>query len=197
MKMRHLTPFILTLLLFCGCVPTGEAAIQAEANTNTSEYHYNLGVRYLSEGNYQEAILAFTAAIEIDPKSAPAYTGLAEAYITLDQIDAAITVLEQASERLSDSVEIQEKKDTIDRIMLLETPFEDTRANQINIPGGAMSCAARVISFTPGEPWSAEVEAMDREEILGTPDRELTGDGQALTLGVGGEIVLAFDVFIL
>ena len=29
---------------------------------------YDLGVRYLSEGNYEEAIIAFTAAIEIDPK---------------------------------------------------------------------------------------------------------------------------------
>ena len=28
---------------------------------------YDLGVRYLSEGNYEEAVIAFTAAIEIDP----------------------------------------------------------------------------------------------------------------------------------
>ena len=33
---------------------------------------YDLGVRYLSEGNYEEAIIAFTAAIEIDPKRAEA-----------------------------------------------------------------------------------------------------------------------------
>jgi hypothetical protein len=36
---------------------------------------------------------------------------------------------------------------------------------------------------------------MNPEEILGAPNRELTGDGQALTLGSGGEIVLEFDVF--
>ena len=29
---------------------------------------YDLGMRYLNEGNYQEAVIAFEAAIEIDPK---------------------------------------------------------------------------------------------------------------------------------
>ena len=42
---------------------------------------YDLGVRYLSEGNYEEAIIAFTAVIEIDPKNADAYLGRANAYI--------------------------------------------------------------------------------------------------------------------
>lgn len=41
---------------------------------------YDLGVRYLSEGNYEEAIIAFTAAIEVDPKQAPAYVGRGDAY---------------------------------------------------------------------------------------------------------------------
>ena len=38
-------------------------------------------MRYLSEGDYEQAIIAFTAAIEIDPKRAAAYLGRADAYI--------------------------------------------------------------------------------------------------------------------
>ena len=34
---------------------------------------YDLGVRYLSEGNYEEAIIAFTAAIEIDAQRPEGY----------------------------------------------------------------------------------------------------------------------------
>ena len=41
---------------------------------------YNLGIRCLPEGNYAEAIIAFTAAIEIDPKQAPAYAGQGDAF---------------------------------------------------------------------------------------------------------------------
>lgn len=46
----------------------------------TWQEKYNLGMRYLSEGNYQEAIVAFTAAIEIDPRRADAYVGRGDAH---------------------------------------------------------------------------------------------------------------------
>ncbi|WP_295635341.1 tetratricopeptide repeat protein [uncultured Intestinimonas sp.] len=49
--------------------------------TGSWQEQYDLGVRYLSEGNYEEAILAFTAAIEIDPSRAEAYAGRGGAYI--------------------------------------------------------------------------------------------------------------------
>lgn len=47
----------------------------------TWQEQYDLGVRYLSEGNYEEAVIAFTAAIEIDPKRAEAYVGRGGAYL--------------------------------------------------------------------------------------------------------------------
>ena len=47
----------------------------------TWQEQYDLGVRYLSEGNYEEAIIAFTSAIEIDPKQALAYVGRGDAYV--------------------------------------------------------------------------------------------------------------------
>lgn len=49
----------------------------------TWQEQYDLGVRYLEEGNYEEAIIAFTAAIEIDPKQAPAYAGRGDAYMSI------------------------------------------------------------------------------------------------------------------
>ena len=72
---RVFTLALLLGFLLCACgqsVPTWQE-------------QYDLGVRYLSEGNYEEAILAFTAAIEIDPKQAPAYVGRGDAYFTAAQ----------------------------------------------------------------------------------------------------------------
>ncbi|MFQ8837637.1 MAG: tetratricopeptide repeat protein [Oscillospiraceae bacterium] len=54
---------------------------------------YDLGVRYLSEGNYQEAIIAFTAAIEIDPKQPKIYDRLATAYELAGDDEAALRTL--------------------------------------------------------------------------------------------------------
>ena len=56
---RRFCALLAVLLLLTACGQTAEAAWQEQ---------YDLGMKYLSEGNYEEAIIAFTAAIEIDPK---------------------------------------------------------------------------------------------------------------------------------
>jgi hypothetical protein len=57
---------------------------------------YDLGLRYLSEGGYEEAVVAFTAAIEIDPKQAVVYVGRGDAYVGLEQHETAVPDYEQA-----------------------------------------------------------------------------------------------------
>lgn len=74
---------------------------------------YDLGVRYLSENNYEEAVLTFTAAIEIDPRRAEAYAAAAEAYIAMGDIDSAIAILEQGYTATNDNA-LLEQKSSID-----------------------------------------------------------------------------------
>lgn len=71
---------LLLTLCACGQDASGQAG---NAEQMTWQEQYDLGVRYLSEGNYEEAIIAFTAAIEIDPKQAPAYVGRGDTYVAL------------------------------------------------------------------------------------------------------------------
>ena len=54
---------------------------------------YELGMRYSSEGKYEEAIPAFIAAIEIDPNHVENYEKLAEAYNALNDTKAAVETL--------------------------------------------------------------------------------------------------------
>ncbi len=80
--MKKLVSLLLALVLLvsvsaCGQPSTGRSE---EDEGPTWQEQYDLGVRYLSDGNYKEAIIAFTAAIEIDPKQAPAYVGRGDAY---------------------------------------------------------------------------------------------------------------------
>ena len=81
-------------LLLSACGQNTEAKWQEQ---------YDLGMRYLSEGNYEEAIIAFTAAIEIDPARAEAYIGLADVYTELGDQEKAREVLEQGYRESSDS----------------------------------------------------------------------------------------------
>lgn len=86
-------------------VPTSsqtEVPETAISQAPTWQEQYDLGVKYLSEGNCQEAILAFNLAIEIDPEQAPAYVGRGDAYVlsgkTGDNLKLAKTDYEKAIE---------------------------------------------------------------------------------------------------
>lgn len=55
----------------------------------TWQEQYDLGMRYLTESNYEEAILAFTAAIEIDPNQPDAYVYLIQTYLATGDVEKA------------------------------------------------------------------------------------------------------------
>ena len=61
--------------------------------------HFDLGVHYLSDGHYEEAVIAFTAAIEIDEKRAAAYASRGSAYMGSAFIDEAVSDFLEAIER--------------------------------------------------------------------------------------------------
>ena len=89
--MKRICSLLLTLALVLGL-----CACAQKADTPTWQEQYDLGVKYLSEGNYEEAIIAFTAAIEIDPKRPEAYIGLADVHTARGDTMAAMDVLNQA-----------------------------------------------------------------------------------------------------
>ena len=128
------------LLCLCACATTEDSL--------TWQEQYDLGIRYLSEGNYEEAIIAFTAAIEIDPKQILAFVGRGDVYAVLAEQEpdnsVALTLWQksvadyeyafelgntQVEERLEESREIlrhfQAEKDAQPLLETLYTQFED------------------------------------------------------------------------
>lgn len=111
---------LILILSLCACNTTQSKGQSAQISQDrTWQEQYDLGIRYLSEGNYEEAILAFTAAIEIDPKQADAYISLADAYWATSDVERAIQVLSNAMEAVEDIERIQEK---LDELALRATP---------------------------------------------------------------------------
>jgi len=73
----------------------------------------SLGEKYLLEMEYEQAIVHFTSLIEIEPKNARAYTGLAEAYLGAGDTDKAADALRKGLEQLPDNHEITDMLDAL------------------------------------------------------------------------------------
>ena len=56
----------------------------------------------MDEQNYEEAIVAFTAALEIDPKQVDAYIALSDIYTVLNDIGSQRAILEQGIKATED-----------------------------------------------------------------------------------------------
>ncbi len=86
---------------------------------------YDLGNRYLSQGNYEAAILAFTAAIEIDPRRVEAYVSRAGTYTAVGNYSAARADYVQAAELAPENSAVQEalaELDVLEGIAPQSTP---------------------------------------------------------------------------
>ena len=58
-----------------------------------------LADRYLSEQNYEQAIIEFEKVLKVEPMNVDAYLGLAEAYMALGETDKAVEILEEGIEK--------------------------------------------------------------------------------------------------
>ena len=103
-KIQGIAVLGLLVLVMSACsqekVPIGENVNYTEEEALTWQEQYDLGMRYLEEGDYEAAIVAFTAAIEIDPNQAVLYLERGNAYIrdgeTEDNLTMALTDYQQA-----------------------------------------------------------------------------------------------------
>lgn len=107
------------VLAFIGVLLIGLSVGRNPMSDEASAYwqeQYDLGVRYLSEGNYEEAIIAFAAAIEIDPKQVDSYIKCADAYIGLEDYEKALHILENGYDE-TQSTELLIKIEDIEGIL--------------------------------------------------------------------------------
>ena len=91
-------------ILACGKAPADDVQELQTKGQMTWQDQYDLGIRLLNEGKYEDAILAFQAAISIDPKKADAYVILADAYVQAGNRDGAMAALQDGLDH-SDNVD--------------------------------------------------------------------------------------------
>lgn len=101
MIMKKISGVFLFVVLLLALTACGKSAV------NQWQEQYDLGEKYLLEEDYEAAIVAFTAAIEIEPNDVRTYTGLVQAYMGLEDYDSAIAAVEEGLAVLSSSDQAQ------------------------------------------------------------------------------------------
>ncbi len=112
MKKEKKWLFMIASLVLVGiCITFIAGIIQRNNRKRQFEEQMDLGNRYLSEENYEAAVVAFNKAIEIAPKNVESYSKAAQAYAGMGDYEEAIQVLEKGSQNTGDEGLKQEKED--------------------------------------------------------------------------------------
>ncbi len=107
--------------------------IRSQRHNKTIEEQLELGNKYLNELDYEQAIVAYEVAIEIDPMSVDAYIGLADAYIGQGDIGKAILTLEQGYEATGSQLVLDKLNELLNASTQSVNQAIDIMANQISI----------------------------------------------------------------
>ena len=89
--------YIILIAAICVSILTVGAVLLVNAN-DTYKKQVNIGYDYLDAGEYEEAILAFDKAIEIEPRKKPAYEGKIEVYVVTEEYEKIPEVIDAAAE---------------------------------------------------------------------------------------------------
>jgi len=105
--MKKLISLILSLVLVLSFTACGD-----KAGAGWQE-HYDLGIKYVNEEKYEEAVLAFLKALEIDPTQQAVYIALAEVYARQGNYTAAQEILDKAIAEIGETADLTGAKDKI------------------------------------------------------------------------------------
>ncbi len=142
---------------------------------------YDLGMRYLNEGNYQEAVIAFEAAIEIDPNRVEAYSGLSNTYMAMGEYDKGLQVWDNIPQ-----------EDTSEMFALSKQKSQKIRTAVENGESGIwiMGCSFDKANFTAGKETKFQVTVFyyAAENVSDTPIVSVSLEGRGLHWKIGEEV---------
>ena len=159
-------------------------SIKSSGEDEKLQEQLDLGDKYLSELDYEQAIVAYEAAIEIDPMSADAYLGLASVYEAQGDYDKAIAVLEEGYLATAD----EELKKRLDEVRTLQINENQSEENQEDAESDSESFWDKI----PEDAYTFERQITDdviyvNAENLSVVSNETTGKTEITISGISIE----------
>lgn len=127
---------------------------------------YTAGIGHMDEGNYEDAVAVFLAAIETDPARYEAYVAQGDAYMCLEQFDEALRVYEKAYDLAPDNQNaVQERLERARSAVsaMTEPPAE----TEETIPETTVAETEPIIIAEPEEKKIARITTLYNNEVSG------------------------------
>ncbi|MEZ3438082.1 MAG: leucine-rich repeat domain-containing protein [Oscillospiraceae bacterium] len=99
---KNIIIIIIASLLALGAGGTAVVLGISNIPANRVSRYMGAAERYLSEMNYEQAVIEFQRVLEIEPMNVDAYLGLADAYVGLDDTKKALEILHEGFKRTED-----------------------------------------------------------------------------------------------
>ncbi len=122
----------------------------------------DLGQKYMTEMNYEEAIIAYNKALEIDPKNVDAYQALANIYEFRGDIDQAKSTMERALIAVPSNAELQSR---YERLMQIPSSNRGTGTGKTN-PGSSLNGQSEGIPANQAGPAGSPTTAAPTEASI-------------------------------
>ncbi|MDD3889626.1 MAG: tetratricopeptide repeat protein [Syntrophomonadaceae bacterium] len=192
-KSKKIIGLFLTIMFLLSNILTGcSNSKTVSANVND---RLELAVKYLSDNNYDQAVLAFNEVIQIDPKEVKGYQGLARTYTLQGNYDEAKTTYDKGITAVA-----QDRKQTlqlglagmyIDQGQLenAEKAFEEIKSSSQNCPEAYWGLA--MVYQKKGD--NSKAEAMLRQVVEKNPNDYWGYNNLALFLKQNNQADDAFD----
>ena len=84
------------------CIVVHHSILLSSASASGAEMYYSMGQKYVEEGNFDMAALAFENAVKLAPDWPEAHNALGEAYVQLLRFDDAVAEFDKAVELKDD-----------------------------------------------------------------------------------------------
>ncbi|MCR5332180.1 MAG: carboxypeptidase regulatory-like domain-containing protein [Lachnospiraceae bacterium] len=160
-KKKRLIPRIIMIVAAVGVITVAAifggmyAKEQKEERFRTEMRHAR---RYLEDLKYDQAIVAYQAAIKIDPKNPKPYIGIADTYIAMGDYESARDYLRDGLDKTNDR-KIDSYLDDIEEALKSRTKISGmviTEGTEFDTPGGTIEGATVSLIKAFGIPFSAD-----------------------------------------
>ena len=172
-KKKWLLPTIIAVIVV---IVTISAIAVYNLPANRRDRQLALAEKYMSELNYEAAILAYKAAIEIDPKCEDAYIELVNLYIAMEAYDKAEEVVVQAENNLDPEIILALKEKTKTLLALNETNTDNSNETTNKVENTTKKISETETSGNESEP---------PMEILNKYKLTLSSDGYNMLIAAG------------